>query len=240
MLSTKLVRPAAAGFLPIMISTLKCSSAMNGRTSFQLTCGTRPASYSSLSSLRSATSCGMLPRSTFLQVPQSRFFSRTLPDFSAGMSLPVGVWQPAMSTITEANTSSTPGGGFIIDLQLPSALISRVSRAAMAASTAGSAAARSASADAACAVTSVWIWATLAASMLAFSVSISTTSFSAWTVVAMPFAMAAFSPACSSLMATSALSESTIEAHSLSFWIPLSRRACATSFFPRVSESSFL
>mmetsp|Transcript_36961 Transcript_36961/g.99585 ORF Transcript_36961/g.99585 Transcript_36961/m.99585 type:complete len:254 (-) Transcript_36961:57-818(-) len=61
MLMAQLQRPPAAGFLPAMVSKVKCSRARYCRTSFQLILGTLPASMHPLNSFSSAMNPLTLP-----------------------------------------------------------------------------------------------------------------------------------------------------------------------------------
>mmetsp|Transcript_17794 Transcript_17794/g.60078 ORF Transcript_17794/g.60078 Transcript_17794/m.60078 type:complete len:252 (-) Transcript_17794:2947-3702(-) len=239
MFTTQLQRPAAAEFLDMMISGWKCSISRYMRTSFQLTTGTLPASKTSLYDFKSSTNFFGSPSMNFFEESQDRSLSLTLPFFWMGM---VAV-TPASSTMHAEKTSSTPGGGLVIVLHICSALTSKVSSAAMAASTAGTAFARSASADICLAPTSPAIFVTFFSSMAAFSDSISTTSFSALTRLAMPSATFFFWLASCTSTAMADFNTSTTEVQSSSFCTPFLRRAVATSFSSRfearILEKSF-
>ena len=107
----------------------------------------------------------------------------------------------------------------------------------MAASTAGSACARSASADSFFSLTSAAIFVTFFSSMLAFSVSISTTSFSAAQTLAILSEVAFFSSASATSPAMDSLRTSTTAVVSSSFLMPFCSRRDAVSFSARLRSS---
>ena len=141
MLITNEHKPAAALFLVMMISGLKCSNSVNCLTSLKFKAGILRSSTPVLTLLSQSIYSGILPRSCFLQASQD--LSLILPFFctiTPGCTL-------ASRTIVAANTSSTPGGFFAMVFASPRSFLSSVFNAAMACSTRGSAIAKSRSVD---------------------------------------------------------------------------------------------
>mmetsp|Transcript_7041 Transcript_7041/g.18185 ORF Transcript_7041/g.18185 Transcript_7041/m.18185 type:complete len:246 (+) Transcript_7041:902-1639(+) len=234
MLMHQLHNPPAALFLPAMMSGLKCSIARYIRTSLKLTAGTFPSSKPVLKLLRLSKNTLGSFKKTFLAQSQVRSLSLTLPDFWTGTA---GSYD-ARSTRHALKTSSTPGGGLDMVLHICRSFTSNVSSAAMAASTAGSACARSASADSFFSLTSAAILVTFFSSMLAFSVSISTTSFSAAHTLAILSEVAFFSSASATSPAMDSLRTSTTAVVSSNFLMPFWRRRDAVSFSALFRASS--
>mmetsp|Transcript_52189 Transcript_52189/g.91119 ORF Transcript_52189/g.91119 Transcript_52189/m.91119 type:complete len:248 (+) Transcript_52189:3974-4717(+) len=234
MLITKEHRPAAALFLVMMISGVKCSKLVSAFTSEKLSLGMVCSSTPVLMAFRYSMYSGMEPSSCFLQA--SQLLSLTLPFFcttTLGCTL-------ASSTIVDANTSSTPAGGLAMVFASPRSFLSRVLSAAIAASTIGSALARSSSVVRCFSITSAWITATSLACTCALAVSTSTMAFSLDTTSAIPSATVRFWSASSRETFRSASMLVTAAAVSRSFSKPLDKRLIEASAPSRLRFSKLL
>mmetsp|Transcript_29593 Transcript_29593/g.86200 ORF Transcript_29593/g.86200 Transcript_29593/m.86200 type:complete len:218 (-) Transcript_29593:4602-5255(-) len=143
---------------------------------------------------------------------------------------------PARRHMVAANTSSSLGGGFNIPLQLLRSFWSSVSRADMAASTAGSALARSSSVSRCFCETSFWILATCSLSVWAWALSTSTEAFSFATTSAIPSAFSFLAAASSSITLRSSSSLATDSLVCRSLVRPFSSRSMAAAESLRFSS----
>mmetsp|Transcript_11916 Transcript_11916/g.29154 ORF Transcript_11916/g.29154 Transcript_11916/m.29154 type:complete len:208 (-) Transcript_11916:4838-5461(-) len=193
-----------------------------------------PSSTCALMSLRYIMYSLILPISCFFAASQLASF--TFPLFCTTI---LGMI-PARRHIVAAKTSSKFGGGLSIPLQLLKSFWSRVSRALMAASTAGSALARSFSVSRCFLPTSSAIFATCSFSTWALAVSTSAMAFSLLTVSAICSALSFFVAASSSISFKSCSSFATPSLVSRSLASPFSRREIAADASLRLSSRRIL
>ena len=158
------------------------------------------------------------------------------------LSVAMSLAPPAFASRTkiDANTSSTPPGGFAIPLHSPSSFLSSVSRAASASFTAGSAFARSASADSWIAPASLAITSHLSPSSFAAAACASTMAFSLPTTSAIPSAVSFFSATSTLFTFNSSSMTATDSAVSSSLVNPVSKRFIAASVSARLFSSIVL